>query len=182
MRRYSLVSKWIAQSANKQIMSSTKRVGRTTFISTGKKVMNKLFMLVGLVLISGCQLTSQPSKERGGPDLKIHYIEIVSASVDEQRRALEQLHGLSFSSEIEELGGARVSETSDGYMIGIRAPLAEHELPIIRTYFEVSDISMSVETAEASGAVIAYPPTKQGDTGTWAIYILDGIQYGLWQK
>ena len=38
------------------------------------------------------------------------------------------------------------------------------------------------KAAEAVGAVIAYPPTKQGETGTWAIYILDGMQYGLWQR
>ena len=36
--------------------------------------------------------------------------------------------------------------------------------------------------AEAAGAVIAYPPTRQGDTGTWAIYILGGVQVGLWQS
>ena len=30
--------------------------------------------------------------------------------------------------------------------------------------------------------MIAYPPTQQGDTGTWAIYILGDVQFGLWQR
>ena len=63
----------------------------------------------------------------------------------------------------------------------MRAPLAEHEQPIVRTYMAVDDIQAAVEQAEAAGAVIAYPPTQQGDTGTWAIYILGDIQMGLWQ-
>ena len=35
---------------------------------------------------------------------------------------------------------------------------------------------------DASGAVIAYSPTRQGDTVIWAIYILGDIQMGLWQR
>ena len=66
--------------------------------------------------------------------------------------------------------------------IGVRAPLAQHEQPIIRTYLEVEDINRALKDAEAAGALIACPPTKQGDTGTWAITILDGVQFGLWQR
>ena len=114
--------------------------------------------------------------------MQAHYVEIVSKSVDKQCKALEQVHGLSFGPEVEDLGKARVAETPGGTLVGVRAPLADHEQPIVRTYFEVDDITKAVKTAEAAGAVIAYPPTRQGETGTWAIYILDGIQYGLWQK
>ena len=64
----------------------------------------------------------------------------------------------------------------------MRAPLAEHEEPIISTYLEVEDIEKSIQEAEAVGAMIAYPPTKQGDTGTWAIYFLGDVQIGLWQR
>ena len=114
--------------------------------------------------------------------MKAHYVEIVSAAVDRQRKALAQVHGLSFGPEVQDLGGARVAKTADGVLIGVRAPLAEHEQPITRVYFAVDDIAESVKAAEAAGALIAYPPTEQGETGTWAIYILDGIQYGLWQR
>ena len=114
--------------------------------------------------------------------MQVHYVEIVSKTVDKQCKALEQVHGISFGSEVEDLGKARVAETANGTLVGVRAPLADHEQPIVRTYFAVDDITRVVKAAEAAGAVIAYPPTKQGETGTWAIYILDGIQYGLWQQ
>jgi hypothetical protein len=76
---------------------------------------------------------------------------------------------------------ARVAETPDGSLIGVHAPLAEHEQPIIRTYLEVEDITRTVKEAEAAGAVIAYPHTQQGNTGTWAIYFLGNVKIGLWQ-
>ena len=114
--------------------------------------------------------------------MQAHYVEIVSKTVDKQCKALEQVNGLSFGPEVQDLGRAQVAKTPNGVLIGVRAPLAEHEQPIVRTYFAVDDITKAVKAAEAAGAVIAYPPTNQGETGTWAIYILDGIQYGLWQR
>ncbi len=114
--------------------------------------------------------------------MQAHYVEIVSDTVDKQCKVLEQVHGLSFGPEVQDLGRARVAKTANGTLIGIRAPLAEHEQPIVRVYFAVNDITKAVKAAETAGAVIAYPPTKQGETGTWAIYILNGIQYGLWQQ
>ena len=137
--------------------------------------------IAGLVLLVACQSPPQADKWTGGLEMKTHYVEIVSDSVDSQLEVLEQVHGLSFGPEDQDLGLARVAKTASGMLIGVRAPLAEHEQPITRVYFEVDDITKAVEAAEAAGALIAYPPTRQGETGTWAIYILDGIQYGLWQ-
>ena len=114
--------------------------------------------------------------------MKVHYVEIVSETVYKQCKSMERVHGVSFGPEDQDLGQAKVAETASGILIGVRAPLAEHEQPIVRVYYAVDDITKAVEAAESSGAVIAYPPTKQGETGTWAIYILDGIQYGLWQQ
>jgi predicted enzyme related to lactoylglutathione lyase len=51
-----------------------------------------------------------------------------------------------------------------------------------RTYLAVDDIEQAVKTAEASGAVVAYPPTRQGKRGTFAILFHDGVQHGLWQR
>lgn len=135
-----------------------------------------------LVLLSRCQSPSHNINVSGGQEMKAHYVEIVSKHVDQQCKALEHVHGLSFGPEVEDLGKAKVAESQSGTLIGVRAPLAEHELPIVRVYFAVDDIIAAVEAAEKVGAVIAYPPTKQGETGTWAIYILEGIQYGLWQQ
>jgi predicted enzyme related to lactoylglutathione lyase len=92
------------------------------------------------------------------------------------------VHGISFGPEVSDLGKARVAETARGTLVGIHSPLAEHEQTIVRTYFAVDDLTKAVKAAEAAGAMIAYPPTKQGETGTWAIYIIDEIQYGLWQR
>ncbi len=142
----------------------------------------QLYAIVGFVLLSFCLLISQTINAEGGPEMKAHYIEIVSKTVDKQRKVLEQVHGISFGEEVQDLGGAQVAKTADGVLVGVRAPLAEHELPITRIYFAVDDITAAVKAAEEAGAVIAYPPTKQGETGTWAIYIIDEIQYGLWQR
>ena len=141
-----------------------------------------LLSIIFLFLLSTCQSTSQTIKEKGDKEMQIHYVEIVSSTVDKQCKALEQIHGLSFGPEVQDLGQAKVAKTENGALIGVRTPLAEHEQPIVRVYFEVNNITEAVKAAESSGAVIAYPPTKQGKTGTWAIYILDGIQYGLWQR
>jgi hypothetical protein len=112
----------------------------------------------------------------------IHYVEIVCRDVAAQCAALQRMHGLSFGPEVAALGQARVADAPDGSLIGVRAPLAEHEQPIVRTYLEVEDIGNATRAAEAAGAVIAYPPTQQGDTGTWAIYLLGDVQLGLWQR
>jgi predicted enzyme related to lactoylglutathione lyase len=66
--------------------------------------------------------------------------------------------------------------------VGIREPLAAHEQPIIRTYLAVENIEQAVKDAEESGAVIAYPPTRQGQRGAFAIVIQGGVQHGLWQR
>lgn len=114
--------------------------------------------------------------------MQAHYVEIVAENVAQQCKVLEQVHGVSFGQEVPELGLAKVAKTANGTLIGVRAPLTDHEQPIVRVYFAVDDITRAIREAESAGAVIAYPPTKQGDTGTWAIYILDGIQSGLWQQ
>ena len=114
--------------------------------------------------------------------MRVHYLEIVCVDVAAQCAALESVHGLSFGPAVADLGGARVAEASNGSLVGVRAPLADHEKPIIRTYLEVEDIEIAVKDAESAGAMIAYPPTRQGDTGTWAIYILGDVQIGLWQR
>jgi hypothetical protein len=134
-----------------------------------------------IALLPGCQTIGKPD-QNGQPNVRIHYLEIVSRDVAAQCAALERVHGLSFGPAVADLGHARVAEAPDGSLIGVRAPLAEHEQPIIRTYLEVEDIARAVKEAEAAGAKIAYPPTQQGDTGTWAIYFLGDVQHGLWQR
>ena len=134
-----------------------------------------------LVLLTGCaavNMRAHPAR----PATKIHYLEIVCRDVSAQCAALERIHGLSFGPPVADLGEARVAFAADGSLIGVRAPMAEHEQPVTRTYLEVDDMARAVKDAEAAGAEFAYPPTKQGDTGTWAIYFVGDIQIGLWQQ
>jgi predicted enzyme related to lactoylglutathione lyase len=114
--------------------------------------------------------------------MSVHYLEIVSNDVDALTSLYLRTHGLSFGPPDPDLGQARVATRADGTLVGIRKPLAAHEQPIMRTYLEVEDIQQAVKTAEESGATIAYPPTQQGQWGTFAIVIQGGIQHGLWQR
>ena len=88
----------------------------------------------------------------------VHYLEIVSDDVDTLTELYHRVHGLSFGPPDPDLGHARVATRPDGTLIGIRKPLAAHEEPIV-----------------------AYPPTRQGARGTFAIVLHAGVQHGLWQ-
>jgi predicted enzyme related to lactoylglutathione lyase len=113
--------------------------------------------------------------------MTVHYLEIVSNDVDSLTALYQRMHGLSFSAADPDLGQARVATRADGSLIGIRKPLAAHEQPIMRTYLAVEDIHQAVENAEDCGATIAYPPTRQGQRGMFAIVIQGDVQHGLWQ-
>ena len=92
------------------------------------------------------------------------------------------MHGLSFGPPDPDLGHARVATQADGTLVGIRNPLAAHEQPIMRAYLAVEDIEQAIKKAEESGATIAYPPTRQGNHGTFAIVIQGDAEHGLWQR
>ena len=144
-----------------------------------------LIWVILVVAAIGVHAECQSAEEkavRGDTTMNIHYVEIVCRDVAAQCAVLERVHGVTFGQPLADLGQARVAGAPDGSLIGVRAPLAKHEEPIIRTYLEVEDIAKSVQEAESAGAMIAYPPTRQGDTGTWAIYILGEVQVGLWQR
>jgi predicted enzyme related to lactoylglutathione lyase len=137
-------------------------------------------------LLMAALLTASPAEEKADGKAPaattVHYLEIVTRDVAAQCVVLERVHGVTFGPAVADLGQARVAQARGGYLIGVRSPLADHEQPIVRTYLEVDDIAKAVKEAEAAGAVIAYPPTRQGDTGTWAIYIVGDLQFGLWQR
>ncbi len=143
--------------------------------------MSKVLLAVAMALFAGCR-SAETSKSQGASSMRMHYLEIVCRDVAAQCAALERAHGLSFGPEQADLGQARVARAPDGLLIGVRAPLAEHEQPIVRTYLEVEDIARTLEQAEAAGALVAYGPVQQGATGTWAIYVLGEVQIGLWQR
>jgi len=128
-----------------------------------------------MVALLGC-------KTERSPKVAIHYLEIVSNDADQLTALYEGMHNLSFGPPDPDLGQARVARRADGTLVGIRKPLAAHERPIMRTYLAVEDIQEAVKKAEANGATIAYPPTRQGPQGTFAIVIQGGVENGLWQR
>ena len=111
----------------------------------------------------------------------VQYLEVVTSDVDATCKALAQLHGVTFSEADAALGNARTAALASGGRIGVRAPLAAHEEPGVRPYVLVDDIESAVGNAEAAGAVIAMASTELAGHGKFAIYILGGIQHGLWQ-
>lgn len=144
--------------------------------------MSKLRPAVLLTLLSivlGCAHRSQPE---GHATVTVHYLEIVTDDVDSVAALYQRMQGLSFGAPDADLGQARVAERADGTMIGVRKPLAAHEHPIIRTYLAVDDIEQAVKQAADNGATVAYPPTRQGRRGTFAIVIQGGVEHGLWQR
>jgi predicted enzyme related to lactoylglutathione lyase len=114
--------------------------------------------------------------------MAVHYLEIVSNDVDNLTALYQRVHGLSFGPPDADLGQARVATQADGTLVGVRKPLAAHEQPIMRTYVTVEDIQQAVKRAEDSGATVAYPPTRQGQRGTFAIVIQGNVEHGLWQR
>jgi predicted enzyme related to lactoylglutathione lyase len=138
-------------------------------------------MAIGLVPMSlGSPATAVKNKRES--KVAVHYLEIVSNDVDTLTALYQRVHGLSFGGPDPDLGQARVASRADGTLVGIRKPLAAHEQPIMRAYLAVDDIQQAVEKAEEAGATIAYPPTRQGQRGTFAIVIQGDIQHGLWQR
>ena len=113
--------------------------------------------------------------------MKVQYLEIVTPSVDETCDALSAAHGVVFGEPIAELGNARTAKLTDGGRIGVRGPLRETEEPVVRPYILVDDIKAAVRAAERAGAKVAIPPLEIPGQGTFSIYILGGIEHGLWQ-
>lgn len=116
-----------------------------------------------------------------GATMKIQYLEIVSPDVDALCTTYKQLHDMTFGEPDMNLGNARTAKLPNGGLLGIRAPLRDTEIPVVRPYILVEDIHAAVSKAAAEGAEIALPPMQLPGHGTCAIFIQGGIEHGLWQ-
>ena len=112
----------------------------------------------------------------------VQYLEIVSTDVDATCSALSKVHGVTFGEPDPGLGNARTAALAGGGQIGVRAPMAEHDQPIVRPYMFVDDIDAAVKAAEAAGGEFAMRATDIPGNGKFAIYFLQGTQFGLWEK
>ncbi|GAA4861039.1 hydroxylase [Luteimonas vadosa] len=113
--------------------------------------------------------------------MRVHYLEIVSIDPDATCSTLSASLGAQFGEPVPALGNARTAPSPDGGMVGVRAPMHESEQPVVRPYWLVDDINGALASAVATGAQVAHPPMELPDLGTFAIFMQDGTQQGLWQ-
>ncbi len=121
---------------------------------------------------------AEPKKKK---TVQVHYLEIVTTEVDKTIGVLEKQHGVRFGKIEAGLGNARTATLRSGGMIGVRAPLADHDKPMVRPYTLVKDIDAAVKTAKAAGGEIALPSTEVPGHGKFAIYFLGDVQHGVWE-
>lgn len=114
--------------------------------------------------------------------MEIYYLEIVTNDVDAVCAAYASANGLQFGQPDAGLGNARTAALSGGGLVGVRAPLRESEVPVVRPYWLVADVETAVAAAVDAGAQLAHPPLEIPGHGTFAIYIDGGIEHGLWQR
>ncbi|MGD1916552.1 MAG: VOC family protein [Phycisphaerales bacterium] len=126
--------------------------------------------------------TTQEARAMQQKALNVHYLEIVTPSVQETCEALAAAHGVAFSDPIPELGNARTADLKDGGRIGVRAPMHDAEKPAVRPYVLVEDIQTALKQAEAAGGTTMVPAMQIPGQGTIALYNLGSIEHGLWQK
>jgi len=113
--------------------------------------------------------------------LRVHYLEIVTPDVDAVCAAYAAGYGLTFGEPELLLGDARTARLPDGGLVGVRGPMRASETPVIRPYWLVEDIRASVHALVEAGVEFAHPPLELPGFGTFAIYIVGGVEVGLWQ-
>lgn len=113
--------------------------------------------------------------------MQVHYLEIVTKEVDAVCAAYAAVTGAQFGKPDAGLGNARTATLPGGGLVGVRAPLRQTEEPVVRPYWLVDDIEAAVAAAVGSGGKLAHPPMEIPGHGRFAIYILGGVDHGLWQ-
>ncbi len=153
---------------------------------TTRRSARSSLLVAALLTAAACDAGARaPAVERAQVQVQpmtVHYLEIVTENPDTTCALYERVHGLSFGPRDDSLGGSRIARRPDGSMVGVRAPLAAHEGPIVRTYLAVEDIEAATKAAEDNGAQLAYGPSREGAHGQFAIVIHDGVEHGLWQE
>jgi predicted enzyme related to lactoylglutathione lyase len=114
--------------------------------------------------------------------MRIQYLEIVTPELDGVCASYEKAFGVTFSDPVPELGGARTADMPDGGRVGVRGPMRDDETPVVRPYALVDDLEAAMSAAEAAGAEIAIRSMPLPGQGTIGIFILGGIESGVWQR
>jgi predicted enzyme related to lactoylglutathione lyase len=150
-----------------------------------------LVLLLSLVSLSPLSTASaaaatespaHPSDSTEESSMVVQYLEIVTPHVEATVALLEKNHGVRFSAADDGLGGARTADLAGGGRLGVRGPLRPTEESVVRPYLLVDDVDAAVEAAAEAGAEIAMTGTEIPGHGKFAIYVLGGIQHGLWER
>ena len=140
---------------------------------------------LGVVLVVGVVLSvGMGGGEREGTreeEMRVRFLEIVTPELEATVGMLEAVHGVTFGEAVPELGHARTAALRDGGVISVRAPMRATETPVVRPYMLTDDIDAAVKAAKGRGAEIAIGPMEIPGQGRFAIYILGGIEHGLWE-
>jgi len=127
------------------------------------------------------QMSDVTNETMAVPEHGIHYLEVVTPDPKALRDFYSDACGWQFSEATPELGNAYFALMPGGSLWGIRGPLRESETPVVRTYLRVIDIRSAIKKAGELGAKIALEPTELPGRGIIAIYIIGGIEQGIWQ-
>lgn len=137
------------------------------------------------IVVAGCTapgIDSAQQPKQGAGLMQPYYLEIVTPEVDAVCAAYAATYGVRFGDPDPALGYARTAALIGGGLVGVRAPLRETEQPVVRPYWLVDDIESAVAAAVKAGAQLALPPMEIPGHGTCAIYILGGVEHGIWQR
>lgn len=143
-----------------------------------------LVFTLAAVVASGCAFNpSEPAHQpnHGEDSMQTYYLEIVTPDVDAVCGAYAAAYGARFGDPNPALGNARTAPLSGGGLVGVRAPLRPSEQPVVRPYWLVDDIDASVAAVVEAGGQLALPPMEIPGHGKCAIYILGGVEHGIWQ-
>lgn len=114
--------------------------------------------------------------------MQVYYLEIVTKDVDAVCNAYAASTGVQFGKPVPGLGNARTASMPNGGFVGIRAPLRDDEVPVVRPYWLVDDIEKALADAVKAGGELAHPPLEIPGYGTFAIYLKGGNDHGLWKR
>ena len=87
------------------------------------------------VLAVGCtppEADLHRQSSRGETNIQVYYLEIVTPEVDAVCAVYAAANGLQFGAPDSALGYARTASMAGGGLVGVRAPLRESEVPVVR--------------------------------------------------
>ena len=157
------------------------KVGRIGLGTVSDVRMLRRAFLVLTLLSAGCAGGPDPMTNDQPAPCRLHYLEIVTPEVESTCEALAAVHGTTFGEPVPEFGNGRTAPLAGGGLVSVRGPMRSDESPVVRPYATVTDLEAAVASAEAGGGLIALPPMEIPGRGRIAIYILGGIEHGLWE-